>query len=598
MQKVLVTTLVCAVVISWLSGCATSVKRSDSQAGSQNGYTANNSTASGSNGTAGSSASGNSDENAKADPLSSFHLADSQAPEIKDEELESIPTEVNPLVEKWITYFQGRGHDHMERYLSRSTRYEKLMKKVLRDNGVPEDLFYIALIESGFTARATSHASAVGYWQFIRGTGKRYGLEISKFVDERRDPVMATQAAAEYFKGLYSVFGSWYLSMASYNVGENRVKKEVMKNTTRDFWELAKKSRLPKETINYVPKFIAAKLIAKDPAKYGFEGIDYMPPVEFETVSVKTSVNLRLMAEKLGTNYEDFKAINPKFKGEIAPLRGNTLNLRVPPDVKDRALAAANDSSVEKVEYVADKGETEQYRIRSGDSLHTIARRYRTTVAYLRDLNDIPKGKKLRVGMKLMVPDRTPVRPSVVRAQSSGPVHAPTIASQSNVDSSSGAQTQAAIAGTKAVEQATATASTSVKSLSSDLSDGASKYYIVQNGDSLFSIAQKYNTTVAELKKLNKIRRGRMIKIGLKLRLPGDVNNGDDHPENSKSTQNSGRRHTKSKVHVVRRGDTLLKIADRYDVSVQQLKNKNKMKKISKVLVGERLLIPRAIASE
>ncbi len=143
--------------------------------------------------------------------------------------------------------FQGRGRPHMERYLARSTRYEKLMKKVLRDNGLPEDLFYIALIESGFSSAATSHAAAVGYWQFIRGTGKRYGLEISPFVDERRDPVFATQAAAEYFKGLYSVFGSWYLAMASYNVGENRVKREVMNHYTRDFWELARKKRLQKK---------------------------------------------------------------------------------------------------------------------------------------------------------------------------------------------------------------------------------------------------------------------------------------------------------------------------------------------------------------
>lgn len=587
MQKFFVTTLVCALVISWLGGCATSVKQAGSPSESQKGGIANGSGAQG-------SANGISDDSNKADRLSSFRLADSQEPEMKDEELETIPTEVNPLVEKWITYFQGRGHDHMERYLSRSTRYEKLMKKVLRDNGVPEDLFYIALIESGFTARATSHASAVGYWQFIRGTGKRYGLEISKFVDERRDPVMATQAAAEYFKGLYSVFGSWYLSMASYNVGENRVKKEVMKNTTRDFWELAKKSRLPKETINYVPKFIAAKLIAKDPAKYGFDGIDYMPPVEFETITIKSSVNLRVMAEKLGTNYEDFKAINPKFKGEIAPLRGTSLNLRVPPNVKDLALAAANESMVDKVEYVADKGETEQYRIRSGDSLHTIARRYRTTVAYLRDLNDIPKGKKLRVGMKLMVPDRTPVRVTAVRTASS-----PTKPAS---EAPTAAPAQIAVAAVKAMEQATATSqgASPVKTISAELSEGSSKFYIVQNGDSLFSIAQKYNTTVAELKKINKIRRGRMIKIGLKLRLPGDLTGGDDRSDNSKSTQsqNSGRRHIKNKVHVVRRGETLHKIAGHYDVSLRDLKEKNKMKRVSKLLVGERLLIPRAVASE
>ena len=148
------------------------------------------------------------------------------------EELEVIPIEINEQVEKWIRYFQGRGRPHMERYLARSTRYEAIMKKVLRDNKLPEDLFYIALIESGFSSSALSHASAVGYWQFIRGTGKHYKLQINQLVDERRDPVLATQAAADYFRDLYSLFGSWYLSMAAYNVGEGRVAR-VIKSTRR-----------------------------------------------------------------------------------------------------------------------------------------------------------------------------------------------------------------------------------------------------------------------------------------------------------------------------------------------------------------------------
>ena len=180
--------------------------------------------------------------------VQSFHANEPEGPKVVVEELEQIPTEINPLVEKWINYFQGRGRPHMERYLSRSARYSKLMKKIIRENGLPEDLIYIALIESGFSSKAMSRAAAVGYWQFIKPTGKRFGLEINALIDERRDYVLSTQAAAEYFKGLYSMFGSWYLAMASYNVGENRVKKEVMRHYTRDFWELARKKRFPKET--------------------------------------------------------------------------------------------------------------------------------------------------------------------------------------------------------------------------------------------------------------------------------------------------------------------------------------------------------------
>ncbi|WP_413944260.1 LysM peptidoglycan-binding domain-containing protein [Bdellovibrio sp. HCB-162] len=479
--------------------------------------------------------------------ISSFRLSDPEGPKVVDQELESIPTEVNPLVEKWIAYFQGRGRPHMERYLARSTRYEKLMKKVLRDNGLPEDLFYIALIESGFSSQATSHAAAVGYWQFIRGTGKRYGLEISAFVDERRDPVFATQAAAEYFKGLYSVFGSWYLAMASYNVGENRVKREVMNHYTRDFWELARKKRLPKETINYVPKFIAAKMIGKDPAKYGFDDIDYLPPIEFDHITLKQPVNLRSMAEKLNLNYEDFKALNPKFKGEVATVKGEELILRIPPGTTEAATVAANESVVANVQFIADSGDTQAYRIRRGDTLSTVARKYRTTVAYLRDLNDLPRRKPLRVGMRIYVPDRTPIRDRTSVNRS--------IVAKKSAPADSG------------IQKVSATVS----------ADG--RYYIVQSGDSLFTIARKYSTSVSELQRLNSIKRGRTLKVGMKLRVPT--------PDSS-----SVREVAKAKVHVVKRGENLSAIAAKYNVSMSDIKQKNKIRNPASLVVGSRIVIP------
>ncbi|MNJ98401.1 Membrane-bound lytic murein transglycosylase D precursor [compost metagenome] len=476
--------------------------------------------------------------------ISSFRLSDPEGPKVVDQELEQIPTEVNPAVEKWIAYFQGRGRPHMERYLARSTRYEKLMKKVLRDNGLPEDLFYIALIESGFSSKATSHASAVGYWQFIRGTGKRYGLDINAFVDERRDPVFATQAAAEYFKGLYSVFGSWYLAMASYNVGENRVKREVMNHYTRDFWELARKKRLPKETVNYVPKFIAAKMIGKDPAKYGFVDIDYLPPIEFDHITVAGAVNLRQMAEKMNLNYEDFKALNPKFKGEVAPMKGAELILRIPPGTTEAARVAALESAVQRVEYIADSGDTQTYRIRRGDNLGSIARRYRTTVAYLRDINDIPRGKKLRIGMRLQVPDRTPLRERSASKKTMVAKAAPAKSTGQRVTVSA---------------------------------DG--RYHIVQSGDSLYTIARKYQTSVAALQRLNNIKRGRLIKVGMKLRVAPDTSSSREVAKNNK-------------VHVVRRGENLSTIAAKYNVTLTDIKQKNKIRNPSSLMVGARIVIP------
>ncbi len=519
------------------------------------------------------SGSKNSDSNAiVTKDLDSFRITDADGPKVTDEELETIPTEVNPLVEKWIAYFQGRGRHHMERYLGRSTRYEKLMKKVLRDNGLPEDLFYIALIESGFSSHATSHAAAVGYWQFIRGTGKRYGLEINAFVDERRDPVFATQAAAEYFKGLYSVFGSWYLAMASYNVGENRVKREVMNHYTRDFWELARKKRLPKETINYIPKFIAAKMIGKDPAKYGFADVDYMPPIEFDHITVNKATNLRQMADKLNLNYEDFKALNPKFKGEIAPMAKDQLTIRIPPGMNEAALVAAKESAVENVQFIADSGDTQTYKIRGGETLHTIARKFRTSVAYLRDLNDIPRGKRLRVGMRIQVPDRTPLKDR-----------------------------------SKVAKKSETTKTKSVASVEASQEGG--RVYIVQSGDSLTTIAKKYSVSVTELRKLNNIKRGHALKVGVKLRLPGDdeTSTGKEEAKNKSSVDSGSARQVasakkvavkKSKVHVVRRGENLENIAQKYNVSADLITNKNKIKNPSKLLVGARLLIPPAVAEE
>jgi membrane-bound lytic murein transglycosylase D len=406
----------------------------------------------------------------------------------KIEELEIIPTEINPSVEKWISYFQGRGRPHMERYLLRSTRYEALMKKVLRDNKLPEDLFYIALIESGFSSQAFSHASAVGYWQFIRGTGKRYKLAINKLVDERRDPVLSTQAAAYYFRDLYGMFNSWYLAMAAYNVGEGRVARVVKKYKTRDFWELSRnKHALPAETDNYVPKFIAAKLIAKNPDKYGFDGIDYMPPIEFDHVSVENPVNLRIMAEKMNINYEDFKALNPMYKGEIAPLDSDKkLGLRIPPGTFEIAVAAASESIADKEVFVADQMEFKDYRVRRGETFSTIARRFRTTVAYLRDVNDYPRKKRLKVGSKILVPDRTPL-----------------------------AEKRPELKAKLKNKSKTSVATAKSKSGRTD-----KKFHIVKKGENLSSIARKYEVSVATLTKLNKLKTKSTLKLGTKLVLP------------------------------------------------------------------------------
>lgn len=313
----------------------------------------------------------------------------------------------NSYVEKWINYFQGRGRPYMETYLSRSTRYLPMMRNTLRENGLPEDLVYVALIESGFSPMAHSRASAVGYWQFIRGTAKRYGLTVNRHIDERRDPVLSTRAAADFFKALYNLFGSWHLALASYNTGENRVKNVVMKTYSRDFWELVRRRRLPDETLNYVPKFIAAALIAKDPAKYGFTNIAYQPTMDYETVDVDKPINLRTLAQGLNIPFDDLRLLNPKYRGDYVPVSSNAPTvLRVPTGMKAQALAAVPASVTKAIPRMAASDDFDTYRVKRGDSLSTIAKRHRTSIATLRRMNHLTPRSILRVGQRLRVPDR------------------------------------------------------------------------------------------------------------------------------------------------------------------------------------------------
>lgn len=609
--------------------------------------------------------------------VESYRVTDPEPPRVADEELDRIPVEINEKVEQWLRYFQGRGRPHMERYLSRSSRYSKLMKRILRENGLPEDLIYIALIESGFNQKATSHASAVGYWQFIRGTGKRYGMEINALVDERRDPVLSTQAAAEYYKALYSIFGSWYLAMASYNVGENRVQREITNHKTRDFWELVRKRRLPKETMNYVPKYIAAKLIGNDPVKYGFTDIEWEDPVEFELVRIDNPVNLRIMAEKMKIDYEVFKQINPKFRGEIAPTKtSGILELRVPLGQSAVAMVAARESLVDKVEFIADAGETKTHRIRRGESLATVAKKYKTTVAWIREVNDLGGRRKLRIGQRIQVPDRsrrpTPDVRTVIakRDQAPGQSGLPTVAGVTTPPVAVATPAPTSVAGAPMATEATTAAAAAVVvaegSGDSQAQEPASQkteivtergvYYVVQPGDSLYSIAQEYDSSVKELKKMNKIKRGSLLKVGAKILVPKDdrlpeeptgnttpdanaqqvqpsaveESEADQSPDSSlkNEAQNANvvteqprlnlpptvgravgtprvaappRNATTtvrdpgaagSRVHVVQQGDNLFRIAKKYRTSMKAIQTQNSLRNATQLSVGRRIVIP------
>ncbi|MCC6277697.1 MAG: transglycosylase SLT domain-containing protein [Oligoflexia bacterium] len=231
-----------------------------------------------------------------------------------------IPVSYNARVAYWIEFFQSSGRNWFMKWLERSSRYMPSIKRTLRQHGLPQDLAYMAMIESGFSAHARSHANAVGPWQFISETGKRYGLRINWWIDERKDFEKSTVAAAKYLKRMYSMFNNWYLVAAGYNTGENRIKRLIEKHGTRNFWKIARQSGLEDETRDYVPKMIAAMLIAKSPQMYGFNSIEYYKPLSFEHFRVPGGTRLDELAEHIGVTEQYLQDLNPELlHGYIPP---------------------------------------------------------------------------------------------------------------------------------------------------------------------------------------------------------------------------------------------------------------------------------------
>ena len=220
-------------------------------------------------------------------------------------EAKPVPLVMNDRVQDWINYFQGPSHERFERYLMRSGKYIPMIKRILRQYGLPEDLVYLAMIESGFNPHAYSRARATGTWQFIYRTGVRYGLRADNWIDERRDPEKSTIAAAKYLKDLYDQFNDWYLAAAGYNAGEGKIHRAIRKYRTEDFWEMSRQRYLRRETKDYVPKMIAAALISKNPGRYGFSHVKYEEPIPFEEVPIETPIDLRVAAQCAGVTYEE-----------------------------------------------------------------------------------------------------------------------------------------------------------------------------------------------------------------------------------------------------------------------------------------------------
>ncbi|MBJ6726646.1 lytic transglycosylase domain-containing protein [Geomesophilobacter sediminis] len=391
-----------------------------------------------------------------------------------------IPLTFNDKVAYFIKYFQTDARGAFSRWLSRSERYIPMMRGVLRKEGLPEDLVYLAMIESGFSPQAYSVARAVGPWQFMSETGRNYSLRIDSSIDERRDPLKSTVAAAMYLKELYALFNKdWYLAAAGYNAGENKILRAINMYNSRDFWELSKGEYLKRETKDYVPKLLAAAIIAKEPAKYGFADVAYLPPIVFDTAQIPSRTDLRIPAKICGVSARDIKELNPELLRSSTPPDFPGYQLKIP-----KGCGSIFETAYAKVpeeKRYTERVKTVHYRVKKKETLATVAKRFGTTTEVLAEANNLSHKTKLR-GRTLKIPivipadelDETPsVKAAVAKAQGAEPARASRVASV--------------------------------------------KYYIVKKGDTLFSLAKRFNVTTKLLAGWNNMKSHMALRPGKKL---------------------------------------------------------------------------------
>jgi membrane-bound lytic murein transglycosylase D len=308
-----------------------------------------------------------------------------------------LPLTVNDPVLTYLNFFKTpRGSAIVETGLRRAGRYRSMIERVLREEGLPQDLIYLAQAESAFQPQAVSKAGARGMWQFMSFAGHKYGLQKSWWVDERQDPEKATHAAARDLRDLYDQFGDWYLAMAAYNSGAGAVQHAVERTGYADFWELHRRNVLPKETQNYVPIILALTLISKDPARYGVE-FDPEPPIKYDTVKPGQPIDLRLAAETIDTDLETLRSLNPQLLRLVTPSDPEFV-LHLPEGTAERFFGEI--AAIPPEKWVSWR----RHKVEDGETLSAIAKRYRVSSVEVADANDLTVGAPLEVGQKLIIP--------------------------------------------------------------------------------------------------------------------------------------------------------------------------------------------------
>jgi membrane-bound lytic murein transglycosylase D len=408
-----------------------------------------------------------------------------------------IPLVTNSQVESYIRYFQGKGRKGFNVWLKRYVQYKDIILPILDEYDLPEELIVVSMIEAGLDPKAVSRAQAVGLWQFMYSTGKEYGLNRNWYIDERQDPIKSTHAAAKYFKDLYKEFDDWYLVLAAYNGGWGRLNRALKLHETSDYWQLYS---LPQETKNYIPYYLSAAIIVKNPEKYGFK-IPRSNPLKYDVVQIEKSADLTVIAKAAGTKLSTIKRLNPELRQPATPNNG-PYSLNIPDGKKDIFYKKFSEIPEDR-KFAFQKVE---HRVQKGENLISIASKYRVLVADLQTINNISNINKLSIGQRLKIPVKGGLYSNypekIIYSVKTGDTLGH-IAEEFNTRASEIRKWNNM--GSKSVIYPGQKLSLFVKG--QPVKDSPKKnVYIVKTGDSLGKIAKKNSTTVAKIKSWNSMK--------------------------------------------------------------------------------------------